>query len=62
MLTIDLKKIEILTIQKNILINISLNIIQIVRINKINMITVIMMSPMNKMNKFKHQKIPVDSI
>jgi hypothetical protein len=61
MLTLDLKKIEIQIILKNILTNISLNIIQIVKINKINMIIVIMMNNTDKKIKFRHQKIPVDS-
>lgn len=59
MLTIDLKKTEILTILKSIFRNINLNIIQV---NKTNMIIQITMKIMDKKNKIKHQKIPVDSM
>ena len=61
MLTLDSKKIEIQIIQKNILTNIKLNIIQIFRINKINMTIVIMMKNTDKKIKIRHQKIPVVS-
>ena len=60
-LTLDSKKTEIQIIQKNILTNIRLNIIQIFRINKINMTIVIMMKNTDKKIKTRHQKIPVVS-